>query len=127
MNVLNLRIRRNNRDEYSYSLVTCFNKEVGCINAVVNNEKIQIVRFCVASKYRGSKNRYGKRLLDCIIAEARENKIKQIMVVPKPEEIYDDIENMEIIDLYQKYINLGFEFKENTQLKPYENIMQMNI
>lgn len=113
--------------DYSYVLKTICGKEVGRIDAVHSDNQVEIIRFCIAIKYRGSKKRYGKKLLDFIIAQSKKDNVKSITVIPKAEEIYDEIEQMELCDLYRKYLNLGFKFKEKDILKSYGNLMYIEL
>lgn len=98
------------KSKLEYVLINAFRKEQGIITAIDSGKDyLQIVRYCVAFKYRSSeerrsKGKYGRKLLDSIIAEAKKNpKITKILVVPKSEEIYDDIEPMDIEQLYRRY------------------------
>ncbi len=120
-----MKIIKNNN--YCYALQTFFGREVGCIDAVYDGKSITIDRFCVALKYRGTKKQYGKLLLNYVINDAKQSGVSCIFVTPKAEEIYDDIEQMELIDLYRKYLNLGFEFCDNDALKAYDNKMKLVI
>lgn len=113
--------------EYCYTLHTAFGKEVGRIDTICSGDDLEIVRFCVAITYRGRKNRYGKQLIDKVVEEARNTGIHHIYVTPKAEEIYDDIVQMELSELYRKYLNLGFNFIDNGVLKPYGNAMKMRV
>lgn len=108
--------------DFSYILRDVAGEEVGRIDALCYREEIQIIRFCVGVKYRGMKFHYGKQLLDCIVSEAETKGIAIIFVIPKGEELYDDVEPMNLQALYTKYEKLGFVFKEK-ELKPYDNVM----
>lgn len=112
---------------YSFTLRNLWGRECGCIDANHHDNYITLDRFCVACKYRGSRHRYGKQLLDAIIKEAKSDGVLYILVTPKAEEVYDNVEQMELPDLYRKYLNLGFEFKDSGELKAYGNVMRMFI
>lgn len=113
--------------DFSYTLRTLFKKEVGCIDAVCSNNQVEIIRFCVAVKYRGHNKRYGKQLLDCIIADTTNNNINYILVCPKAEELYDNVKQMELSDLYRKYSNLGFKFNDIERLRAFGNMMRLDL
>ena len=122
-----MRIRKEKNTRYCYRLTDLIGREYGCIDAKHHGNYIEIDRFCVACKYRGTSHRYGKQLLDSIIKEAKSDGILFIQVTPKAEEIYDNVEQMDLLDLYRKYLKLGFEFKDAGKLKAFGNVMHMLI
>ena len=109
----------------TYVLKTILGAERGRIDIVFEKNSLRITRFCVALEYRGLKQRYGKQLLNEVITEAGKHGIAKIVVIPKPEELYDDVEEMDLLELYRKYKNLGFDFEG--EVKEYNNQMFLNV
>lgn len=116
---------------YICTLHNAFNKEQGVIKITIksNNsgEYGEIDFFCVAKKYRHTKYKYGKQLLNTVVQDIYHNTgITTFIVVPRGEEIYDECEKvMDTDTLYKIYKKLGFEFK-NDDLKTCENTMVMH-
>ena len=94
----------------------------------IQHKTIQLDRFCVAKQYRNNSNiHYGRQSLERIISEAKCNPaLKRISVVPKGEELFDDIEPMDISELYMIYSKLGFKFDTPTP-QSYGNTMYLEL
>lgn len=111
---------RSDRSEFEYVLINILNnKKYGVITAVDNgNGQIEIVRYCVALKYRNKKNKsYGRKLLNAIIDEAKQKEISSIKVQPIPFEEFDDVEPMSEELLYSIYMKLGFKSVDGINFK----------
>ena len=75
-----------------------------------------------------SEKRWGRSLIDHLIAEALSiPDIERITVVPKAEELYDDIEQIDLSVLYQIYERLGFKFINGVREKDYGNKMVLRL
>ena len=94
-----------------------------------SSDYIEIIRFCVAKAYRNnSEKRWGRSLLDHLIDEALSiPAIERITVIPKAEELFDDIEPIDLTTLYQIYDRLGFKFVNRVREKAYGNKMVIQI
>lgn len=130
MNFNKLRIIQKN--ETHYVLTDFLGEERGVLDIVFASDEVEISRFWVHPKYRGKKERYGKQLLDAMINYVKVNtKYRNIKVIPKPEELsygkkMQCAEEMSIDELYRKYTNLGFQFKDKNQ-PPYRKVMYLYI
>lgn len=122
-----LNIRKVDLCDFEYILKDSKDIEKGRIVAKyygTNFDYLYLDRFCVAVKYRStedkiSKGKYGRKLLNAVIQEAKKNpNIKKIIVEPKGEELYDNIEPMKTELLCVKYQYLGFRYVD-------ENIKKM--
>lgn len=115
-----------------YILTNFLGKELGVLDIVFCPDEVEITRFWVHPKYRGKKKRYGKQLLDAMIYYVKRNtNCKHIKVVPKPDELsygkkMQCAKKMSVDELYRKYTNLGFQFKDKSQ-SPYRKIMYLHI
>ena len=117
-------------DSFTYVLTNENGDEFGIIQAnYYDSDYIEIVRFCVAKAHRNnSEKRWGRSLIDHLIAEALSiPDIERITVVPKAEELYDDIEQIDLSVLYQIYERLGFKFINGVREKDYGNKMVLRL
>ena len=117
-------------DSFTYVLANEDGDEFGIIQAnYYNSDYIEIVSFCVAKAHRNnSEKRWGRCLIDHLIDEALSiPDIEMITVVPKSEEWYDDIEQIDLSVLYQIYESLGFKFINGAREKDYGNKMVLRL
>ncbi len=117
-------------DSFTYVLTNEGGDEFGIVQAIYyNSDYIEIVKFCVAKAHRNnSEKRWGHSLIEHLIDEALSiPDIERITVVPKAEELYDDIEQIDLSVFYQIYERLGFKFINGVREKDYGNKMVLRL
>lgn len=125
---MRLRISSKNCSKFEYYLVNFFGKEKGIIRASYgeDNDFVTLIHFEIKNNYR--KKGYGKKLLNALISEIKiYPNIKSIEVVPKPYEEDENVKEMDINELYEIYLRLGFEFEEPNNVVPYRSKMLLTI
>ena len=102
-------------NSYICTLHDVFDKEQGVIRITVksvdNEDCGEIDFFCVAKRYRHTKHKYGKELLNSVINDMyKDRNVRTFMVYPRGEELYDECEEvMDVDTLCIIYEKLGFE------------------